>query len=132
MAARSDDPERRLLENHGGIADVLGSEFASQLRALIVAIKRAACGSRNRPFVQKDAVLFKGRRSAIEAALDVGRIQASYLPGMLILRPDVPETAEGWPFFWGENEHVVNMDPLYIAFSNAAADLQDEERLQSL
>jgi hypothetical protein len=59
---------------------------------------------------------------------DFSFIAGGVVPGVLILKPDFPENSEDWPFFWGENEYVVNMGPLYIALSNAAADLEDEER----
>ena len=54
---------------------------------------------------------------------DFSFIAGGVVPGVLILKPDFPENNETWPFFWGENEYVVNMGPLYISLSQAAADL---------
>jgi len=45
---------------------------------------------------------------------------------VLIVRPDPRENSETWPFFWGENEYVVNMSPLYVALVHAAIDLAGE------
>ncbi|MHA6717992.1 glycoside hydrolase family 9 protein [Sphingomonas sp. RS6] len=54
---------------------------------------------------------------------DFSFIAGGVVPGALILKPDFPENSEDWPFFWGENEYVVNMGPLYIALVQAANDL---------
>ena len=45
------------------------------------------------------------------------------VPGVLILKPDFPENKEDWPFFWGENEYVVNMGASYIFLVNAVNEL---------
>jgi len=39
---------------------------------------------------------------------------------VLILHPDFPENKEDWPFFWGENEYVVNVGAAYIELVNEA------------
>lgn len=57
---------------------------------------------------------------------DFSFIAGGVVPGVLILKPDFPENSEDWPFFWGQNEYVVNMGPLYIALSQAAAKLAGE------
>jgi len=54
---------------------------------------------------------------------DFSFIAGGVVPGALILKPDLPENSENWPFFWGENEYVVNMSPSYIALVQAAIDL---------
>jgi hypothetical protein len=54
---------------------------------------------------------------------DFSFIAGGVVPGVLILKPDFPENSENWPFFWGENEYVVNMSPSYIALVQAAIDL---------
>jgi len=59
---------------------------------------------------------------------DFSFIAGGVVPGALILKPDFPENSEHWPFFWGENEYVVNMGPLYIALSLAGADLAQPRR----
>ncbi|GHS98633.1 hypothetical protein FACS189421_07580 [Bacteroidia bacterium] len=45
------------------------------------------------------------------------------VPGVLILKPDFPENKEDWPFFWGENEYVVNLGASYIFLVNAVDNL---------
>ena len=54
---------------------------------------------------------------------DFSFIAGGVVPGVLILKPDFPENSETWPFFWGENEYVVNMSPSYIALVQAAIEL---------
>jgi len=46
-------------------------------------------------------------------------IAGGIAPGVLILKPDLPENKEDWPFLWGENEYVVNLAPSYIYLVNA-------------
>ncbi len=50
-------------------------------------------------------------------------IAGGIVPGVLILKPDFPENKEDWPFFWGENEYVINLGPEYIGLVNAADSL---------
>ncbi|RPI04673.1 MAG: glycoside hydrolase [Ignavibacteriae bacterium] len=45
---------------------------------------------------------------------DFSFIAGGVVPGALILKPDYPENKEDWPFFWGENEYVVNLGANYI------------------
>ncbi|WP_129790634.1 glycoside hydrolase family 9 protein [Sphingosinicella sp. CPCC 101087] len=59
---------------------------------------------------------------------DFSFIAGGVVPGVLIVRPDLPENSESWPFFWGENEYVVNMGPAYVALVHAAMDLLGEVR----
>ncbi|UZK65719.1 glycoside hydrolase family 9 protein [Sphingomonas sp. M1-B02] len=54
---------------------------------------------------------------------DFSFIAGGVVPGVLILKPDFPENSENWPFFWGENEYVVNMSPTYIELVHAAREL---------
>ncbi|WP_142322637.1 hypothetical protein, partial [Priestia megaterium] len=51
---------------------------------------------------------------------DFSFIAGGVVPGMLIVKPDFPENKEDWPFFWGENEYVVNVGASYIALVHAA------------
>jgi hypothetical protein len=53
-------------------------------------------------------------------------IAGGIVPGVLILKPDFPENKEDWPFFWGENEYVVNLGASYIFLVNAANELLNE------
>ncbi|MES2444767.1 MAG: glycoside hydrolase family 9 protein [Pseudomonadota bacterium] len=54
---------------------------------------------------------------------DFSFIAGGVVPGVLIIKPDLPENSEIWPYFWGENEYVVNLGPSYIALVHAASDL---------
>ena len=51
---------------------------------------------------------------------DFSFIAGGVVPGVLVLKPDLPENKEAWPFFWGQNEYVVNMTPSYIKLVQAA------------
>jgi hypothetical protein len=53
-------------------------------------------------------------------------IAGGIVPGVLILKPDFPENKEDWPFFWGENEYVVNLAGSYIYLVNAVNELLNE------
>jgi hypothetical protein len=57
---------------------------------------------------------------------DFSFIAGGVVPGALIVRPDLPENSETWPFFWGQNEYVVNMSPMYVALVHAAIELLGE------
>lgn len=54
---------------------------------------------------------------------DFSFISGGIVPGILVLKPDYPENHEDWPFFWGENEYVVNLAASYIFLVNAAEEL---------
>ncbi|MES2822167.1 MAG: glycoside hydrolase family 9 protein [Pseudomonadota bacterium] len=54
---------------------------------------------------------------------DFSFISGGVVPGVLILKPDYPENHEDWPFFWGENEYVVDEAASYIFLVNAAQEL---------
>ena len=54
---------------------------------------------------------------------DFSFISGGIVPGILVLKPDYPENHEDWPFFWGENEYVVNLAASYIFLANAAEDV---------
>lgn len=51
---------------------------------------------------------------------DFSFIAGGIVPGVLVLKPDFPENREDWPFFWGENEYVINLGASYIYLVNAA------------
>ena len=59
---------------------------------------------------------------------DFSFIAGGVVPGVLVIKPDLPENSEDWPFFWGENEYVVNMTPTYSALVHAALDLLADRR----
>jgi len=54
---------------------------------------------------------------------DFSFIAGGVVPGVLMLRPDFLENKEDWPFFWGENECVINICSDYIFLANAVGDL---------
>ena len=51
-------------------------------------------------------------------------IAGGVVPGILILKPDLPEHMEKWPFLWGENEYVIDICAEYILLSNAVLSLK--------
>ena len=53
-------------------------------------------------------------------------IAGGVVPGVLVLKPDLPESQEDWPFLWGENEYVVDICAHWIFLANAANDLLRE------
>jgi hypothetical protein len=55
-------------------------------------------------------------------------IAGGVVPGILILKPDLPEHMEKWPFLWGENEYVIDICAEYILLANAVLDLKKEEK----
>jgi endoglucanase len=57
---------------------------------------------------------------------DFSFIAGGIVPGVLVFNPDFPENKEDWPFFWGENEYVVNMSATWIYLVNAVNDLLGE------
>jgi hypothetical protein len=72
-----------------------------------------------------------GARSA-EVAYGNNRADFSFIaggvvPGVLILKPDFPEHKEDWPFFWGQNEYVVDLAAAYLVLVNAADELLGRE-----
>jgi endoglucanase len=59
---------------------------------------------------------------------DFSFIAGGVVPGVLILKPDFPENKEDWPFFWGENEYVVNLGANYVFLVHAVNDLLKEKQ----
>jgi hypothetical protein len=55
-------------------------------------------------------------------------IAGGVVPGILVLNPDFPENKEDWPFFWGENEYVVDLGASYIFLALAAQELANEAK----
>ena len=54
---------------------------------------------------------------------DFSFIAGGVVPGILLMKPDYPENKENWPFFWGENEYIVDIGASYIFLVNAADEL---------
>lgn len=58
---------------------------------------------------------------------DFSFIAGGVVPGVLILNPDFPENKEDWPFFWGENEYIIDIGAEYIYLANAVNELLSEK-----
>lgn len=54
---------------------------------------------------------------------DFSFIAGGIVPGILVLKPDLPENREDWPFFWGQNEYVITLAAPYIFLVHAAQDV---------
>jgi hypothetical protein len=54
---------------------------------------------------------------------DFSFIAGGVVPGLLLFQPDFLENKEDWPFFWGENEYVINICAEYIFLSNAVNEM---------
>jgi len=57
---------------------------------------------------------------------DFSYIAGGTVPGILVLKPDLPENREDWPFFWGQNEYVIPNGASHIYLMNAVMDLSDD------
>ena len=53
-------------------------------------------------------------------------IAGGVVPGVLVLKPDFPENREDAPFFWGENEYVVDLAGSYLFLALAAQEIAQE------
>jgi hypothetical protein len=47
-------------------------------------------------------------------------IPGGMVPGVVILKPDFPELTSDWPFFWYENEYVVDAGTSFILAARSA------------
>jgi hypothetical protein len=47
-------------------------------------------------------------------------IPGGMVPGVVVLKPDFPELTSDWPFFWYENEYVVDAGTSFILAAGAA------------
>jgi endoglucanase len=54
---------------------------------------------------------------------DFAFIAGGVVPGLLLFQPDFLENKEDWPFFWGENEYVIDICSAYIFLSNAVNEM---------
>ena len=50
-------------------------------------------------------------------------IAGGVVPGLLLFKPDFLENKEDWPFFWGENEYVIDICSAYVFLSNAVNEM---------
>jgi hypothetical protein len=58
---------------------------------------------------------------------DYSFIAGGVVPGVLIIKPDLPENKEDWPFLWGQNEYVVSVGASYLYLANAVVALFNDE-----
>jgi len=54
---------------------------------------------------------------------DFSFIAGGVVPGLLLFQPDFLENKEDWPFFWGENEYVIDICAAYVFLSNAVNEI---------
>jgi len=54
---------------------------------------------------------------------DFSFIAGGVVPGLLLFQPDFLENKEDWPYFWGENEYVIDICAAYIFLTNAANEM---------
>lgn len=54
---------------------------------------------------------------------DFSFIAGGVVPGLLLFQPDFLENKEDWPFFWGENEYVIDISAAYVFLSKAVNDI---------
>jgi endoglucanase len=50
-------------------------------------------------------------------------IAGGVVPGLLLFQPDFLENKEDWPFFWGENEYIIDICAAYVFLSNAVNEM---------
>jgi len=54
---------------------------------------------------------------------DFTTIAGGVVPGLILLKPDFLENKDDWPFFWGENECIIDGGAWYIFLANAVNDI---------
>jgi hypothetical protein len=54
-------------------------------------------------------------------------IAGGVVPGLLLFQPDFLENKEDWPFFWGENEYVIDICAAYVFLSNAVNEMLSKQ-----
>jgi endoglucanase len=59
---------------------------------------------------------------------DYSFIAGGVVPGVLVIPPDFPEHKNDWPFFWGENEYVIDINAEYIYLVHAVHALGGADR----
>jgi endoglucanase len=59
---------------------------------------------------------------------DFTTIAGGVVPGLILLKPDYLENKDDWPFFWGENECVIDGGAWYIFLANAVNDIVKETK----
>ena len=55
-------------------------------------------------------------------------IAGGVVPGLILLKPDYLENKDDWPFFWGENECIIDGGAWYVFLANAIEELVKETK----
>ncbi len=63
------------------------------------------------------------RRTYGSNRADFSFIAGGVVPGVLLIKPDLLENMEDWPFLWGENEVVIDICADYVFLSLAQSEL---------
>jgi hypothetical protein len=58
---------------------------------------------------------------------DFTTIAGGVVPGLIFLKPDYLENKDDWPFFWGQNECIIDGGAWYVFLANAASELSDKK-----
>lgn len=58
---------------------------------------------------------------------DFTTIAGGVVPGLIFLKPDYLENKDDWPFFWGENECIIDGGAWYVFLANAANELAQKK-----
>ncbi len=59
---------------------------------------------------------------------DFTAIPGGVVPGLILLKPDYLENKDDWPFFWGENECIIDGGAWYVFLANAVEELAKETK----
>ena len=59
---------------------------------------------------------------------DFTTIAGGVVPGLIFLKPDYLENKDDWPFFWGENECIIDGGAWYVFLANAVNELASNEK----
>lgn len=59
---------------------------------------------------------------------DFTTIAGGVVPGLIFLKPDFLENKDDWPFFWGENECIIDGGAWYVFLANAVNELAQEKK----
>lgn len=58
---------------------------------------------------------------------DFTTIAGGVVPGLIFLKPDYLENKDDWPFFWGENECIIDGGAWYVFLANAVNELASKK-----
>nr|WP_315199304.1 glycoside hydrolase family 9 protein [uncultured Flavobacterium sp.] len=59
---------------------------------------------------------------------DFTTIAGGVVPGLIFLKPDYLENKDDWPFFWGENECIIDGGAWYVFLANAVNELAESKQ----